>query len=267
MELTKEEEKVITLYESGLSTRQLSDKLNITRYKVNKIIKKSNIKIRNNSESKIKYYYNSNYFSIIDNENKAYILGLIYADGNVCIKGARKRLQIALNSRDEATLRFILKELGDGTLYKDRDCKKIIIFNDEIVNNLIRLGCIPKKSLVLEFPTEEQVPKEFIHHFIRGYFDGDGSICIVNSVGYTISFTGVEKFLQKIKDVLLVKDIELSKFYIRYKDRPNTAGSMVYYETTNKTCKFFNYIYKDATTYMKRKYDKMKKIIDEHKSI
>ena len=43
-------------------------------------------------------------------------------------------------------------------------------------NDLIKQGCIPNKSLVLTFPNKHQVPENLINHFIRGYFDGDGSI-------------------------------------------------------------------------------------------
>ena len=43
-------------------------------------------------------------------------------------------------------------------------------------NDLIKQGCVPNKSLILTFPNKHQVPKNLINHFIRGYFDGDGSI-------------------------------------------------------------------------------------------
>ena len=32
------------------------------------------------------------------------------------------------------------------------------------------------KTFTLRFPTENQVPKELLRHFIRGYFDGDGCV-------------------------------------------------------------------------------------------
>ena len=54
---------------------------------------------------------------------------------------------------------------------------KLKISNKHIGNSLINKGCIPKKSLILEFPNLSQVPKFLIRHFIRGYFDGDGCIC------------------------------------------------------------------------------------------
>lgn len=45
-----------------------------------------------------------------------------------------------------------------------------------MANDLINLGCIPRKTLVLKFPNESTVPKQLIKHFIRGYMDGDGCI-------------------------------------------------------------------------------------------
>ena len=40
-------------------------------------------------------------------------------------------------------------------------------------NDLINLGCVPNKSLIL---TPPNLKDKFVSHFIRGYFDGDGSI-------------------------------------------------------------------------------------------
>lgn len=38
--------------------------------------------------------------------------------------------------------------------------------------DLINLGCVPNKSLILKFPTFDIVPEKYMSHFIRGYFDG-----------------------------------------------------------------------------------------------
>ncbi|GLV64248.1 hypothetical protein Bmyc01_29180 [Bacillus mycoides] len=43
-------------------------------------------------------------------------------------------------------------------------------------------GIMPCKSFNIEFPF---VPEEFLHHFVRGYFDGDG---YVNYEAYTVSY-------------------------------------------------------------------------------
>ena len=43
-------------------------------------------------------------------------------------------------------------------------------------SDLNKLGVVERKSLILTFPTEQQVPKHLMPHFIRGYFDGDGSV-------------------------------------------------------------------------------------------
>lgn len=44
--------------------------------------------------------------------------------------------------------------------------------------DLSKHGCVPNKSLILKFPTT--LPNELVNDFIRGYFDGDGSVYINN---------------------------------------------------------------------------------------
>lgn len=52
-------------------------------------------------------------------------------------------------------------------------------------NDLMNLhGITPCKSYDVQFPF---IPQEHLHHFIRGYFDGDG---YVNHPTYTVSFVG-----------------------------------------------------------------------------
>ena len=44
----------------------------------------------------------------------------------------------------------------------------------KIVEDLKQKGCVPKKSLILTFPSKEILSENLRYHFIRGYFDGDG---------------------------------------------------------------------------------------------
>ena len=69
--------------------------------------------------------------------------------------------------------------------------------SQKTVNDLKKLGCVEKKSSILTFPTSQQVPNNLIYHFIRGYFDGDGSICITDK-NYHISFVGTENFIKEL---------------------------------------------------------------------
>jgi len=50
---------------------------------------------------------------------------------------------------------------------------QIRITSKEMVSDLIKHGCFPNKTFTLRFPNINQ---KLIHHFMRGYFDGDGSI-------------------------------------------------------------------------------------------
>jgi hypothetical protein len=93
----------------------------------------------------------------------------------------------------------------DGKRYPTKDMAYISIGSIKICNDLIKLGCIPNKSLTLKFPNEEQVPKDFLIHFIRGYFDGDGCICKHirknrnNYAEYMCSILGTSEFLTEVR--------------------------------------------------------------------
>ncbi len=58
-------------------------------------------------------------------------------------------------------------------------------------------GIMPCKSFNIEFPF---VPEEYLHHFVRGYFDGDG---YVKYETYTVSFVGGSySFMNSLNQVL-----------------------------------------------------------------
>ena len=127
-----------------------------------------------------------------------------------------------------------------------------------MIKSLKRLGCVPNKSLTLEFPTEKQVPKHLVNHFIRGYFDGDGSLSTNGKAnGYKVSFEGTDSFLEVLKDVLKV-NTKISK------RRENSSNSYLRFGGNLQVLEKLNYLYHDATVYLDRKYNIYVKIKEEY---
>jgi len=167
-------------YLLGLSYNLLSEKYNICTWSIGNVLKKNNIKTRIR-----KYNCNEDYFEKINSNEKAYWLGLLFADG--CV---RKRKQfngkhkqggivgISLKNGDEYLLEKLIIDL-ESTYKLSKQVKdtflsyKLEVNSSKMANDLINLGCVPNKSLILLPPN---LTDKFISHFIRGYFDGDGSI-------------------------------------------------------------------------------------------
>jgi len=150
------------------------------------------------------HQHDKSYFKNINTANKAYVLGLMYADG--C--NIRKGFSIALHENDKEVVDFVRKELKTTVpLKKITPFKKnwsykweLRITSKEISNDLTNLGCTPAKSTTLSFPTG--VPENLMSHFIRGYFDGDGSMW-ENKGGWHASFTcASDNFIKGLKEYL-----------------------------------------------------------------
>lgn len=164
-----------------------------------------------------KHYTNVNYFNEI-NANSAYILGFILGDGQIGVNDSNNYfLRINIHPKDIEVLEFIIKEISptrnissyqfvqkSGLLTQ---YKYIKITSNELIKPLIDFGIIPRKTGKERFP---QIPKEFISHFLRGYFDADGSLAIKNKTdkktnqiytNHCFTYTCANKqFLEDIKD-------------------------------------------------------------------
>jgi intein/homing endonuclease len=150
-----------------------------------------------------------NVFDSIDTEEKAYWLGFIYADG--CIGSSDNSLEISLKSSDSEHLeKFNSFIKGPSNKVKignvkcgDKICERCrwAIHNFHIHEVLNSYGCVPAKSLILEFPNESIFKnKSLIRHFIRGYWDGDGclSYCDKKHLCPNASVLGTENFLSSM---------------------------------------------------------------------
>lgn len=253
---------VCKLYNSGLSEEKVGQKVNLCRKTVRNILKSNNITIKNNSEYR-KYSINENYFDNIDSPNKAYILGLLYADGNVGLNNYI--IQLALQSRDIDILNKIKEELNiDCVLYFDERSKKdknhqdiysLSFKNKHMHESLCKLGVIPRKTHVLKYP--KFLDDNLHRHFLRGYMDGDG--CIHGTElksgrrSRAVDLAGTEDFCTRAKEII-EKFLNINCcILISNQDHPSTKKLVISGIYQSKI--FLDWIYEDADMFLTRKYN------------
>jgi hypothetical protein len=130
---------------------------------------------------------------------------------------------------------------------------RICIESKKICEDLIKLGCTSKKSLTLIFPTEHQLKKEFQYDFIRGYFDGDGSIGLSNNKTTSVCLLGTYEFLSNIKN--------LFNGTIR-KDKRHLNNTFYLQFKISESEKFLYYLYNNSNIYLSRKYKRYEQFIN-----
>ncbi len=266
---TKEQEEGITeRYLLGEKSSNLAKEWNCHYSTILNIVKRNNGKTKTKSESHVLYSKDENYFNCINSEEKAYFLGLLYADG--CIHNTKPRFLISLHEDDKYILdKFAENIKYNGQLYKriskkennsDQYC--LSITSEKIKMDLIKLGCIPKKSLIVQSPTETQVPDKYINHFIRGYFDGDGSVGytkrIINENSYKEQFAQIVGSCSFIDELILKLDF-LEKINVSLVNNGNNKNIQI--KNKKDFIEIYNYLYKDATIFLTRKLEKFKEIL------
>lgn len=273
--LTKqEEEKIINLYQNQeKSILKIHEETQIGITVIYRILKENNISIRNNNYYKSKDI-DKDFFKEIDTEEKAYILGFFCADGAISNK---KTFSVRIGLKDINLLLAIRKALksnhaisiiavSHGFLKKDGTTSlacNLSITCPQIVSDIKNHNIPVDKTHELIFPSD--IPPNLIKHFIRGYFDGDGSVFLKmnrrflktkdhpngylwekQSIG--VSMVGTTSFLESIAQYL----------------RPITGQHGNIYEDKKKHCSSFlfsrdcclniyHYFYNDATIWLNRK--------------
>lgn len=256
----EEIQQIRTLYKSGKTIRELVAMFHSSTKSISAILG-SDIRPVG---SKKKYTVNSNYFNNIDSERKAYWLGFMYADGN-----AYKSGQIRISSIDTELLEIFISDLEyTGVITTEtqkvynKSISKVTINDKQLFNDLCKYGCCPNKTAVISVPN---IPKELMPHFVRGYFDGDGSVGIYNNESgkdlktLRSSFcTGSEVFLPQ-----LLEFIPCKKKSVKKKSNSNLWEISF---SVNDSITLYNYMYTGATVYLKRKRDKFEQFLQMRRS-
>lgn len=137
----------------------------------------------------------------------AYWLGFLFADGCVfTYKGAPRGVSVHLKCTDvKQVINFAncLESTYKIGFCENKNSKfcgvKHHICDKEIANDLVKLGCVPRKTFILVWP--EQLPTNLENHFVRGYFDGDGCLTF-SRTSVCIYICGTYAFLQKLQTTI-----------------------------------------------------------------
>ena len=199
---------------------------------------------------KCKYKIDESFFEEVNTPEKAYILGLMYADGNNYMSNHHSKACLTLKRSDSYLLDQVNKILGSERPLQIAQGNSILnISGKKFSLDLCRLGCVPNKSLILTYPTPDQVPNEFTSHFIRGYFDGDGSVVNHSRTTLGVSIAGSHKFLGTMADILRNSGVSCSVYC-----RGNISELRIFRKASVKT--FYGIIYHESSIMMIRKYDR-----------
>jgi len=207
-----EQQNILNDYINVESFKNLSLKYNICTWSIGNLLKKNNISARIR-----KHLCNENYFEIIDNHKKSYWLGLLFADGYVrqrrqCNGKYKQGGIVGLGLKDEDKYmleQFIIDIESDYNLFINiKDNKKyykIEINSKKMSDDLIKIGCVERKSLILEPPI---IDEKYIPDFIRGYIDGDGTIGLYNN-RFKLSILGTKEILEYILEYFCKNGIKI----------------------------------------------------------
>lgn len=269
-EVSFTDEEIIEIYNNDYINNHIGGTTLKRKYRYNFYprFKKLGLDVRNNTEKNRKYACDSNYFEIIDNEEKAYWLGFCYADGYIQRNSDSLRFGISLSSIDYNHLEKFKSAINFNGPIHEYEVKqgykigvlycRIIICDEVFVGNLIKHGLIEHKSNIMEAPIG--VPKDLEKHFIRGFMDANGSIKVSNAnnaLSYTISFCSTEPMLDWIQNHLLENSIIARKYKTR-KRKEEHIVTQFEFGGNNQAKKYCDYIYENATIYLDRKYNRYK---------
>lgn len=224
-----------------------------------------------------KLVLNENFFSSWTLE-MAYVLGVVFTDGclhlgkSIHSKTVNKRLSISQKEPKFLRKILVLMKCNAVVHFKKRRIYGNVvagslywfdISNEKIYDDLINLGLHPRKSLNVEFP---RVPQKYVRHFIRGCWDGDGSVYYEKArTNITANFySGSLKFIEGL--LAQLGKIGLPKRTIH---KTKAMRPSYYFKYYGAQCsKLYHYLYDSvpSSQYLERKYRLFNKFCDRQQN-
>jgi hypothetical protein len=254
---------------NNYSSRELAERFKCSRERIKQVWMKNGLKGKRN----LVYYANFNYFNKLDTKDKAYFLGFIASDGNVWKRereNANGQLKISIHEKDIDVLHKIQKYMNSNHnltkyIFNRKDSEivtnvvSLTIVSDIIFNDLEKLNITPNKTWSYK---PVGISEELKPHFIRGFFDGDGSITLSSEGYFSVKIAVNEHVGKYISEYLKENNIH----HNLTEDKREYTGGRFYSVGISRITeieKFYNLVYKDCDDlYMDRKYNRFQSFLE-----
>ena len=269
--------EILQKYDNGQSITSLNKEYHTT--KVRDLLIENNRQVPESRKGiggrKRQCTLNENYFQELDSKDKAYFLGFIYADGFITKPSQGQNILGLTLAEIEPIDKFkkyiqTNKKVGyykKTNSYSNKSYEyKLALNSDKLVSDIEKLGVVERKTLTLTFPN---LREDLIPHFIRGYFDGDGSVFLYKDSRKEYSYNeylginicGTKEFL-----VALTKHLPfLEEGQCIYKEKRRETNCWNLKMTSNiRSLELYHYMYKDCDDlYLSRKREKFENFIKD----
>lgn len=246
------------LYLSLKSTIKVAKQVGVSQGTVYKRLKVAGVLLPFNHHVR-KYTCNDSFFSE-NSEKSLYWAGFLAADGWIRMhQGKYKFVGLELADKDIEHLRLFKDDIdfsGPVGVYKynGRGKCRVSICSNTVFDHLVKFGFVPSNKTHTYCMPNWLINHKYVHHFIRGYFDGDGTTYnnyLRPTPRTAVGFRGTYKFLSQVLDIFRQHNI----FDYDKKILFDNGIYKITFDGNIVSAKIRNFIYYDSNIYMDRKRD------------
>lgn len=258
-------DEVIKFYLAGNGLNKCAKKFNVYSRDIKKLLQDNNIHIRSYQEIMSCRERDEDFFKK-QNHDMAWLVGFLAADGSISEHG--NTITIQLSQKDEEVLYKIRTLLGIDnsiTYYTTNTGFDVVTYrwsSKTHKTDLAEYGVIPNKTFILKPPYK--LNPDYYLDYIRGYFDGDGSINLIKNnngrgngnLRWQVCSATIE-IIEFILDIFEKNDIP--KVSIQRRNGNNPLYIIAY--SSSSTRKIYDILYNDSDMFLQRKKDHYEEIL------
>jgi intein/homing endonuclease len=240
---------IINNYDKKL-VKDIQSFLGVSFWTIKKVLTNNNITLKGSGTTSL---LNEELVTPFKSELTDYVLGLLASDGQIVYNEKTRQYIVKYASKDIELIEIFQKHFGKVSMVERNDGVVIAYFGSKkLCKKLIEIGIVPNKSKIINY-------KLINRHFLRGYFDGDGSVRF-NRIELHIASSSLI-MLENLKEFLLLNGINSA---IRKKSNKEEFYG-IFISNKKDFTNFYNLVYKDSNYYLKRKYNRFVALLSNEK--
>ena len=258
-------DEVIKFYLAGNGLNKCAKRFNVYSRDIKKLLQDNNIHIRSYQEIMSGRERDEDFFKK-QSHDMAWLVGFLAADGSISLHG--NAITVQLSQKDEEVLFKIRTLLGIDnsiTYYTTNTGFDVATYRWSSKTHkadLAEYGVIPNKTFLLKPPYK--LNPDYYLDYIRGYFDGDGSINLIKNgngrgngnLRWQVCSATIE-VIEFILDTFEKNGIP--KVSIQRRNGIHPLYIIAY--SSSSTRKIYDILYNDSDMFLQRKKDHYEEIL------